>query len=154
MTATSSTPERSLEQRRAALEAANRIRTYRKQLKIDMKAGRRHVLALVADPPAELLSMRINDLLLTIPKVGRTKALNWCKAVNVSPTRTVGGLTNRQRAELTRLLVSQRIVGICAACGGEVVRLAVEGELASCECGAASIPEAVLNFARRMAVAA
>src|SRR5690349_6272090 len=97
MTAASSTPDRSLEQRRSALEAANHIRSYRKQLKIDMKAGRRHVLALVVDPPAEILSMRISDLLLTIPKVGRTKAMNWCRAVGVSPTRTMGGLTKRQR---------------------------------------------------------
>lgn len=46
----------------------------------------------------------------------------------------------------------RRVVGLCAACGEDVVRLAVEGDLASCspECGAASIPEALLDSARRM----
>jgi uncharacterized protein YqhQ len=47
---------------------------------------------------------------------------------------------------------SRRVVGSCAACGSDLVRLAVEGDLASCspECGAASIPEAMLDNARRM----
>jgi hypothetical protein len=46
----------------------------------------------------------------------------------------------------------RRVVGSCAACGSDLARLAVEGDLASCSpgCGAASIPEALLDNARRM----
>lgn len=47
-------------------------------------------------------------------------------------------------------MTAQRPVGVCSECGSAVVRLAVEGELASCLCGESSISEAVLDTARQM----
>lgn len=43
-----------------------------------------------------------------------------------------------------------RVVGICSHCGSDLIRSAVQGELASCLCGLSSINEAVLDTAVRM----
>ncbi len=44
-------PERSLQQRRDALAKANDIRVKRKDLKWDLKAGRRDIHSLIMNPP-------------------------------------------------------------------------------------------------------
>ena len=98
------TPERTLQQRREALENANRIRSARAELKRDIKAGRRSVVQLVGAPPEFIDSMRIFDLLLAAPKVGRVKANRWLSRARVSPSKTLGGLSERQRMELVALI--------------------------------------------------
>lgn len=94
------TPERSLTQRKAALKKANEIRTRRAALKRDLRAGRQKIHALLLDPPDFLLTAKVADLLLQVPKYGRVKvqrALNHCR---ISPSKTIGGLSERQRNEL------------------------------------------------------
>jgi hypothetical protein len=93
-------PERSLRQRRAALVRANEIRTYRKNLKLDLVAGRRAVADLILDPDDKLATMAVLDLLLATPKVGRVKVQKALLTARVSPSKTVGGLTQRQRTDL------------------------------------------------------
>ena len=99
-----SMPERSLDQRMAALERANGIRTARAQLKRDLKAGRVRITELLSSPPDYVLTAKVFDMLLAVPKYGRVKAnrvLNQCR---ISPAKTIGGLSERQRDELvTRL---------------------------------------------------
>jgi len=93
-------PERSLDQRREALKKANDIRTKRAQLKRDLKAGRAQVHGLLLDPPAYMESAKVSDILIAVPKYGRVKVnkvLNQCR---ISPSKTIGGLSARQRAEL------------------------------------------------------
>lgn len=141
-------PDQSLQQRREGLRRANVVRCARADLKRDLKAGRRHIIALLSDPPDWLFTMKVQDLLLAVPKVGRTKCATWLRKAGIPPSKTIGGMTQRQRGDLRRLLSSQRVVGICAACGGQVVRLARDDEAASCECGAASIPHAFMDAAR------
>lgn len=143
------TPERSTAQRRDALHRANVIRAYRAELKRDIKAGRKHVLEALVNPPPELLSMKVADLILATPRVGRVKVNKWMNRTRIAAHKTIGGLSRRQRLELAQLLASQRVVGHCSSCGGPLVRLAKPGEFASCDCGESSIPEAVLS--RRMA---
>ncbi|MBA2241061.1 MAG: hypothetical protein H0W09_07460 [Solirubrobacterales bacterium] len=102
--AASAVPERSREQRMRALARANEIRTARAKLKRDLKAGRVGVEQLLLDPPEYLLSAKTIDMLLAVPKYGRVKAnkiLNHCR---ISPSKTIGGLSQRQRAELVTLL--------------------------------------------------
>lgn len=93
-------PDRSLEQRMTALNIANGVRTARAELKRELKAGARDVRLLLDDPPDELVTCKIVELLLATPKVGRVKADRLLRQSRVSPSRTVGGLTDRQRAEL------------------------------------------------------
>lgn len=101
---TPETPERSLDQRMDALKRANGIRTARAQLKRDLKAGRTSIHALLDSPPEYVLTAKVFDMLLAVPKYGRVKTnrvLNQCR---ISPAKTIGGLSERQRKELVSLL--------------------------------------------------
>ena len=94
------TPERSLDQRIDALSRANEVRALRAQLKRDLKAGRVSIGALLLDPPPYSESAKVFDMLLAVPKVGRVKATKILDSCGVSPRKTFGGLSERQRAEL------------------------------------------------------
>jgi hypothetical protein len=102
--ATGTAPARSLRQRRQALQQANRIRTYRKERKQDLKAGRADPVALLLDPPGEMATMKVFDLLIAMPRIGRVKANRALVRCRVSPSKTLGGMTGRQRDELARAL--------------------------------------------------
>lgn len=93
-------PVRSMDQRMRALERGNAVRGYRKDLKLKLKAGERDVVLLIMDPPARIDTMRVFDLLLAVPKFGRVKVGKLLRRVEVSPSKTVGGLSVRQRREL------------------------------------------------------
>jgi S13-like protein len=97
-------PERSLDQRMDALGKANAIRTRRAQLKRDLKGGRASIHSLLLEPPEWVETAKVFDMLLAVPKYGRVKAnkvLNQCR---ISPSKTIGGLSERQRTELVQLL--------------------------------------------------
>jgi len=97
-------PERSLDQRMEALKRANDIRTARAKLKKDLKASRASIHAILLDPPEYVLTAKVFDMLLAVPKYGRVKTnriLNQCR---ISPSKTIGGLSQRQRTELVGLL--------------------------------------------------
>ena len=101
-------PERSLDQRMDALKRANDIRTARARLKKDLKAGKVQIERLLIEPPEYLGSAKVFDLMLAVPKYGRVKVnriLNQCR---ISPSKTIGGLSVRQRAELVALLRRER----------------------------------------------
>ena len=85
-----------------ALNRANEIRALRAQLKRDLKAGRVPIGALLLDPPAYLETAKIFDMLLAVPKYGRVKATKILNSCRVSPSKTFGGLSERQRAEARR----------------------------------------------------
>jgi hypothetical protein len=87
-----------------ALEKANAIRTARAGLKRDLKAGRVQVSGVLADPPEWAEAMKVVDLMLAIPKYGRVKIAKVLRCAEVSPSKTLGGLSRRQRAELVRWL--------------------------------------------------
>jgi hypothetical protein len=99
-TTSTSVPARSHDQRMRALEAANEIRTRRAQLKRDLKAGKVNIEGLLLDPPDYLETAKVFDMMLAVPKYGRVKVnriLNQCR---ISPSKTIGGLSVRQRGEL------------------------------------------------------
>lgn len=98
------TPERSLVQRMDALQRANAIRTQRAQLKRDLKAGRRNIHKLLLDPPEWLATAKVFDMLLAVPKYGRVKVNKILGQCRISPSKTIGGLSERQRTELVALL--------------------------------------------------
>src|SRR5918992_1352450 len=100
----SAAPERSLVQRMDALQRANQIRTRRAQLKRDLKAGRTKIHDLLLDPPDYLETAKVFDLLLAVPKYGRVKVNRILTQCRISPSKTIGGLSERQRHELVSFL--------------------------------------------------
>lgn len=103
-TKTIAAPERSLVQRMEALQRANDVRSRRAQLKRDLKAGRALIHELLLKPPDYLDSAKVFDLLLAVPKYGRVKVNKILSTCRISPSKTIGGLSERQRAELVELM--------------------------------------------------
>jgi hypothetical protein len=97
-------PERSLTQRMEALKRANDIRTRRARLKRDLKSGRTKIHGLLLDPPEYLQTAKVFDLLLAVPKYGRVKVNRILTHCRISPSKTIGGLSERQRNELVSYL--------------------------------------------------
>ena len=97
-------PERSLLQRMEALQRANEIRTKRAQLKRDLKAGRSSIHQLLLKPPDFVETAKVVDMLLAVPKYGRVKVDKILRTCKISPSKTVGGLSERQRNELVSML--------------------------------------------------
>ena len=93
-------PERTHDQRMRALRRANEIRTQRAKLKRDLKAGKVKVEQLLLDPPEYVMSAKAFDMILAVPKYGRVKANRILSQCRISPSKTIGGLSERQRAEL------------------------------------------------------
>ncbi|HVF79955.1 MAG TPA: integration host factor, actinobacterial type [Solirubrobacteraceae bacterium] len=100
----SAAPERSLTQRLDALNRANNVRTRRAALKKDLKAGRVSIHTLLLDPPEYVETAKVMDMLLAVPKYGRVKVNKVLQTCRISPSKTIGGLSERQRDELVRLL--------------------------------------------------
>ncbi len=100
----STAPERSLHQRMDALARANIIRSQRAQLKRDLKAGRHSIHTLLLDPPEYVETAKVCDMLLAVPKYGRVKVNKILVHCRISPSKTIGGLSERQRTELVSLL--------------------------------------------------
>lgn len=99
-----SVPERTTDQRMRALQKANDIRTRRAQLKRDLKAGKTKIETLLLDPPEYVLTAKTFDMLLAVPKLGRVKANRILSVCRISPSKTIGGLSERQRGELVSQL--------------------------------------------------
>lgn len=100
----SAAPERSLTQRLDALGRANVVRTRRAQLKRDLKAGRTSIHTLLLEPPEYIETAKVFDMLLAVPKYGRVKVNKVLTQCRISPSKTIGGLSERQRDELVKLL--------------------------------------------------
>jgi S13-like protein len=98
------TPKRSLTQRMAALERANQIRTKRARLKRELRNGKANPQALLLSPPEYVLTAKVSDLLLAVPKYGKVKVNKILTQCRISPSKTIGGLSARQRAELVSYL--------------------------------------------------
>jgi len=108
LTKQSAAPERSLDQRRAALQKGNEVRSERARLKRDLRAGRVTIYAYLLDPPEWLGTAKVSEMILAIPKYGRVKVDRAIKQCRISPSKTIGGLTERQRTELVAHLQYRR----------------------------------------------
>jgi hypothetical protein len=101
---TTAAPERSLAQRRKALQLANEIRTKRAAHKRELKAGRASIHLLLMNPPDYMETAKVFDILLSVPKYGRVKVSKVLQVCRISPSKTIGGMSERQRAELVSML--------------------------------------------------
>ena len=97
-------PTRTHDQRMRALKRANEIRSSRAKLKRDLKAGKVTIESLLLKPPEFVLSAKAFDMMLAVPKYGRVKANRILTQCRISPSKTIGGLSERQRAELVSQL--------------------------------------------------
>ncbi len=93
-------PERSLAQRMDALTRANEIRSKRAQLKRDLKGQRTTISQVLLAPPEWVETAKVMDMLLAVPKIGRVKVNRLLAVARISPSKTIGGLSERQRTEL------------------------------------------------------
>ncbi len=96
-------PERSLDQRMEALKRANDIRVKRAKLKKDLKTGSAQIEGILDNPPEYVETAKVFDMLMAVPKFGRVKAARFLNQCRISQSKTVGGLSERQRAELIGL---------------------------------------------------
>jgi hypothetical protein len=87
-----------------ALTHANEVRTERAVLKRDLKAGRKQIHDVLLEPPEWLETMKLFDLMLACPKYGRVKVNKILQQCRISPSKTVGGMSQRQRVEVVSRL--------------------------------------------------
>lgn len=92
-------PTRTHAQRLAALDEANRIRTYRKEIKQRLLAREITILDLRTDP--DMQTAKVLEFLLAEPKIGRVRANRIIQKAQMSASKTFGGMTDRQWRELT-----------------------------------------------------
>jgi hypothetical protein len=96
-------PARSLDQRMEALQRANEIRVRRAKLKRDLKEGGVRIEDILSQPPEYVETAKVLDILMAVPKFGRVKAARLLNQCRISQSKTVGGLSDRQRGELIAL---------------------------------------------------
>lgn len=101
--------ERSLEQQMSALEKANFVRFARVALRRNLRAGSASIFDVLSDPAPECASMKVRQLLLTIPWWGGVKVDRFMVTCRVSHSKTVGGLSERQRSEIAERLRARGI---------------------------------------------
>jgi hypothetical protein len=87
-----------------ALTRANEIRSKRAQLKRDLKGQRTTISQVLLAPPEWVETAKVMDMLLAVPKIGRVKVNRLLATARISPSKTIGGLSERQRSELVELL--------------------------------------------------
>lgn len=90
-------------QRLRALERANQVRLARADLKRRIAEGERSVAEVLQSPPHEALSWAIGDLLMSQRRWGSTRCRKFLAKNQITETKHVGTLTERQR----RVLVAQ-----------------------------------------------
>ncbi|MDQ3861079.1 MAG: hypothetical protein M3266_05790 [Actinomycetota bacterium] len=97
-------PERTSEERRSALEEANRVRFARADAKRDLKDGSLHIYDLLMDPSEELKGAKVEEMLLAVRGMGRVKVTRIMREAGVSRSKTLVGLTHGQRDRLLEAL--------------------------------------------------
>ena len=59
-----------------------------------------NINVLLLSPPDYIASAKVSDMLLAVPKYGHVKVNKILAQCRISPSKTIGGLSQRQRAEL------------------------------------------------------
>ena len=90
-------------QRLRALQRANTIRLARAELKRHIAEGEMSVAEVLTDVPAHVSSWTVWDLLMSQRRWGTARCRKFLARHDISETKQVGTLTERQR----RLLVAQ-----------------------------------------------
>lgn len=86
-----------------ALRQANEIRSARARLKKDLASGELDPARVLAQPPVCVRTARVREILVALPGIGSVKAGRILTQAGIAYSKTLGGLTDRQRAELVDL---------------------------------------------------
>ena len=81
----------------AALDLANQYRIERARIKKAVKSGEVPIIDLIVDPPPAVRTMTVHKLLMAQAGWGKQRATAACRDVAITDTKTLGGLTDRQR---------------------------------------------------------
>lgn len=95
-------PERTDDQRRAALAEALRVRQVQAEVKHLLSSGEAtfaQVLARVDDAD-EVARMRVADVLRALPRMGPIRSRRLMEQLDIAASRRLGGLGPRQRDDL------------------------------------------------------
>jgi hypothetical protein len=92
-------------QRLRALERANQIRLARAELKRRIAEGDISAAEVILDPPSAAISWEVSELLMSQRRWGSSRCRKFLLRNQISETKPVGALTERQR----RLLADQLI---------------------------------------------
>ena len=93
-------PERTVDERRNALEEANRVRFARAATKRNLKSGDLDIYDLLMDPSEELRGAKVEEMLLAVKGMGRIKVTRVLREAGISRSKTLVGLTHGQRDRL------------------------------------------------------
>ena len=89
------------EQRKAALEKAAEARRARAELKMKLKAGTISLRQILDQPTDETIGkMKVSAVLEAMPGVGKVRAKKIMEKLEVSTSRRVRGLGDKQKAAL------------------------------------------------------
>jgi hypothetical protein len=80
------------------------VRRQRAEVKRALRLGEMDIAELLIGPPGFLLSARLSQILLAVPGYGEIGVNRLLKRWRISSLKTIGGLSERQRAELARAL--------------------------------------------------
>jgi hypothetical protein len=87
-----------------ALQAANKVRIARAALKHSIAAGERDAREVVLTCPWMAETMSLGELLLSQKRWGRSRTHKLLRSAELSETKALGTLTERQRVTLSALL--------------------------------------------------
>ncbi|MEA2460973.1 MAG: hypothetical protein QOH90_1150 [Actinomycetota bacterium] len=94
-------PPLSEEQRRQALQKAGIARRKRAELKEQLKSGRTSLKELVEQTSDEIVGkMKVSTVLESLPGVGRVRARKIMERLDISETRRMRGLGQKQKENL------------------------------------------------------
>jgi hypothetical protein len=88
------------EQRRAALNRANEVRTARKEIKEQLAAGALELAELIQNPPGEVDKAEIGDVLEWMPGIGRTRVRKILASSGVSRSVQMRYLSGATRGRI------------------------------------------------------
>jgi hypothetical protein len=84
-------------QRLRALERANQVRLARADLKRKIADGEVPAASIILDSPWEARSWSVGDLLMSQRRWGSTRCQKFLRSLEISETKQIGTLTERQR---------------------------------------------------------
>ena len=99
-----SIPKLSPEERAAALQKAQKVRSERMELRKKLKAGKVTLAEVLAADNEIVAKMRVKYLLESLPKIGKINAQKIMEEVGIDEARRVQGLGVRQKALLLEKL--------------------------------------------------
>jgi hypothetical protein len=87
-----------------ALRRANEVRLARAELKRNIGVGKIAVAEVILTCPWEAASMTIAELLTSQRRWGTSRASKFLASIGLPETKTVGSMTDRQRALLAAMV--------------------------------------------------